>query len=232
MTQTASCPKCGSQDARSLSVVHESGLSSVQTQTRGAGCNPLAILLFPIIGFWSLLFSSFGKARTTGTVQSAASAKAGPPVRKPLAFSLFLAVVGLFLLSGHTVLGVLLIAVGVLSFYAAWTYNRRVHPYQYQVWEQSAMCQRCGTVFVADAARITLEAVTTGQLLADQQRKLVGAAQPVLNRAQNFGEQMTQKAMQKSEALDAAAQRKVDGAFVESAVVESQVKPETPGKEN
>jgi len=31
----------------------------------------MSFLLFPFIGFWSLLFSSFGKSRTSGTVQSA-----------------------------------------------------------------------------------------------------------------------------------------------------------------
>ena len=220
MTQTASCPKCGSDDAKYLSVVHESGLSSVNTRTEGAIYNHRATK------------RNATTATTTGTVQSATSAKASPPTRRALKFAFLLAVVGLVLLSRHTALGLLPLTAGILWLYVAWTYNRRVHPYQYQVWEQSAMCQRCGTVFVPDATRITLEAVTTGQLLADQQRRLVSAAQPVVNRAQNFGEQMTQKAMQKSEALDAAAQRKVDGAFVESAVVESQVKPETPDKEN
>ena len=227
MTQLVTCPKCGSDDARYLNVVHESGLSAVNTQTRGAGCNPLSIILFPLIGFWSLLFSSFGKARTTGTVQSAMSAKAEPPTRKPLAFSLFLAVVGLFLLSGHTVLGVLLLAVGGLSFYAAWTYNRRVHPYQYQVWEQSAMCQRCGTIYVPDAARITLDAVTTGQLLAEQQRKLVTAAQPALNRAQDLSGQVAQKVIQKTAELRVAAQREED-----SVPVEPKADPRETNQEN
>ncbi|GGJ78636.1 hypothetical protein [Deinococcus aquiradiocola] len=212
---TASCPKCGADDARYLSVVHESGLSAVDTRTRGAGCNPLTILLFPFIGLWSLLFSSFGNARTTGTVQSLTSAKAGPPVRKPLAFSLVLAVVGLFLLPGHTVPGVLLLLVGGLSLYAAWTYNRRVHPYQYQVWEQSAMCQRCGTIFVPDANRITLDAVTAGQLLAEQQRRLVTAAQPALDRAQHLGGQVVQKVVQKTTELRVAAQREEHGAPLE-----------------
>ncbi|WP_425145927.1 hypothetical protein [Deinococcus sp.] len=215
MTQTASCPKCGSDDAKYLSVVHESGLSAVNTRTRGAGCNPLSILMFPLIGFWSLLFSSFGNARTTGTVQSLTSAKAGPPARKPLAFSLLLAVIGLFLLSGHTAIGLLLLAVGGLSFYVAWTYNRRVHPYQYQVWEQSAMCQRCGTIFVPDAARITLDAVTTGQLLAEQQRKLVTAAQPALNRAQDLGGQVAQKVVQRTTELRVVVQREEHTAPVE-----------------
>ena len=227
MTQTSTCPKCGSDDARYLSVVHESGLSSVNTRTRGAGCNPLSILLFPLIGFWSLLFSSFGNARTTGTVQTAMSAKAGPPTRKPLAFSLFLAVVGLFLLSGHTVLGVLLLAIGGLSFYTAWTYNRRVHPYQYQVWEQSAMCQRCNTIFVPDPARITLDAVTTGQLLAQQQRKLVNAAQPALNRVQDLGGQVAQKVVQKTGELKVTAHREGIEAPVEPQVHQQETNQET-----
>lgn len=84
MTSAVNCPKCGAQDARYLNVVHEAGLSSVDTQTRGGGCSPMSFLLFPFIGFWSLLFSSFGKSRTSGTVQSAVSARAEPPTRKPL----------------------------------------------------------------------------------------------------------------------------------------------------
>jgi hypothetical protein len=208
MTSTASCPKCGSDDSKYLNVVHESGLSAVDTQTRGAGCNPLSIILFPLIGFWSLLFSSFGKARTTGTVQSATSAKAGPPTRKPLALSLLMALAGLFLFPGHITFGLLLLAVGGLSFYTAWTYNKRVYPYQYQVWEQSAMCQRCGTIFVADATRITLDPVTTEELLAAQQRKLVSAAQPALNRAQDMGGLVVQNLSRKTEELRVAAHQK------------------------
>jgi len=154
----------------------------------------MSFLLFPFIGFWSLLFSSFGKSRTSGTVQSAASARAEPPTRKPVAFSLFMAVVGLFLLSGHTGPGVLLLLLGGLSFYAALTYNTRIYPYQRQVWEQSAMCQRCGTVFVPEPDRITLDAVTTGQLLGEHQRHLTAAAQPLLNRAQTLGAQAARKA--------------------------------------
>lgn len=194
MTQAARCPKCGSDDAKYLSMVHEAGLSNVNTQSRGAGCSPLTILLFPLIGFWSLLFSSFGRSSTAGTVQSVASSRAAPPQRKPLTLSVLMLLAGFFLWSSHAFLSAALLIVGGLSLYIALMYNRRVYPYQRQVWEQSAMCQRCGTVFVSDASKITLDAVTTGQLLGEQQRKLVIAAQPMLTRAQELGGQVTEKA--------------------------------------
>lgn len=212
MTTTASRPKCGFDDVRYLSLVHKTGLSSVNTQTRGAGCSPLSLILFPFIGFWSLLFSSFGKARTRGTVQSATSAKAEPPERKPVVLSLIMAVVRLFLLSGHAFLGLMLLVIGSLSFYTAWMYNKRVYPYQHQVWQQSAMCQRCGTIFVPNASQITLDAVTTSQLLGEQQRTIVAAARPLLSHAQNMGGQMAQKVVQKTGDLKGKVRREVNGA--------------------
>lgn len=204
MTQLAHCPKCDSSDAKYLNVVYEAGLSTVNTRSRGAGCNPLTIILFPLIGFWSLLFSSFGKGKTTGTVQTASSGKAAPPQRKPLAVSVVMVVAGLIFFSSSTFWGLLLLVVGGLSFTTALMYNSRVYPYQRQVWEQSAMCQRCNTIFVPDASKITLTAVTSSQLLADQQRKLVGAAQPMLTRAQELGGQAVQKVAEKAEEARAA----------------------------
>ena len=215
MTQTTSCPNCGSDDAKYLSVVYESGLSSINTQTEGAIYNHRATK------------RNATTATTTGTVQSATSVKARPPARKSLKFSLLLAVIGLLLLSRHTAPGLLLLAAGSLWFYVTWTYNRRVYPYQYQVWEQSAMCQRCGTIFVPDETRITLDAVTTGQLLAAQQRNLVTAAQPVLNRARDLKGQMTQSVMQKNEDLKGAAHREGDAVGVEA-----HADPHDPGEEN
>ena len=200
------CPKCGSEDAKYLNVIHEAGLSNVNTTTKGAGCSPLTIILFPLIGFWSLLFSSFGSGKTTGTVQTVASQKAAPPEPKPVAFSVLMLLAGLFLLSSHAFLALVLMIFGGLSAYTAWTFNKRVLPYQRQVWEQSAMCQRCGTVYVPNAAGITLEATSTKQIMAEQQRKLVVAAQPMLSRAQDVGGQVAQKAMQKAEELRVNAQ--------------------------
>lgn len=192
------CPKCGSEDARYLNVIHEAGLSSVNTTTKGAGCSPLTIILFPFIGFWSLLFSSFGSGKTSGTVQTVASIKAAPPERKPMAFSALLLLAGLFLLSSHSFMGLVLLVFGGLSAYTAWTFNHRVLPYQRQVWEQSAMCQRCGTIYVPDQAGITLEATSTRQIMEEQQRKLVVAAQPMLTKAQDLSGQVVQKAAQKA----------------------------------
>lgn len=202
------CPKCGSEDAKYLNVIYEAGLSNVNTTSKGAGCNPLTILLFPLIGFWSLLFSSFGRAKTTGTVQTVASQKAAPPERKPIAFSVVLMLVGLYFLSSSAFLGLLLIIFGGLSAYTAWMFNSRVLPYQMQVWEQSAMCQRCGTIYVPNTAGITLDAVSTKELMAEQQRKLVVAAQPLLTRAQDLGEKAAQKAVQKAEELRTTSQEK------------------------
>ncbi|MDV6375402.1 hypothetical protein [Deinococcus arenicola] len=154
-------------------------------------------MLFPLIGFWSLLFSSFSRARTTGTVQTVSSARAAPPQRKPVAFSVVMVIAGLFLLSSHAFVGVLLLVLGGLSLYTGLTYNGRVYPYQLQVWQQSAMCQRCGTVFVVDPSQVTLDAVTSEQLRAEQRRKVALAARPMLTQAQNLGGQAAQKVSQK-----------------------------------
>jgi hypothetical protein len=205
--QIASCPKCGFDDAKYLSVVYESGLSAVNTQTEGAIHNRRATRT---------------SATTTGTVQSATSAKASPPKRRALKFALLLTVVGVVLLARHTPSGLLPLAAGIVWLYMAWTYNRRVYPYEYQVWEQSVMCQRCGTIYVRDASKITLEAVTTGQVLSEQQRKLVSAAQPVLNRVQK-----AQRDAQKDEALNDATHQEED-----NSANETQPDPKNTDPEN
>lgn len=222
------CPKCGSHDARHLNLIHESGLSNVNTNSRGAGCSPLTFLLFPLIGFWSLLFSSFTRARTTGTVQSVTSARAAPPQRKPIALSVVMVLAGLFLLSSHGFFGVLLLVLGGLSLYTGLTYNGRVYPYQLQVWQQSAMCQRCGTVFVVDPSRVTLDAVTPEQLRGEQRRRVALAAKPMLTQAQNFGGQAAQKVAQKAGEVRDSAQREMGRAAQARAEADQRPHPPAP----
>lgn len=143
------CTKCGIDDYKTLKMVYASGTSNLNLKTRGAGCNPFTILLFPFIGFWSLLFSSFGASRTTGTQQSLISAEATPPERKSLVGSLVVAVIGLFLLGGGgKFLGLILLVLGGLSTYAAITYNSRTFPRERAAWENSVMCQRCGNIYM------------------------------------------------------------------------------------
>lgn len=180
------CPKCGSQDAKYLSLIYEGGLSSVNTNTHYRR----------------------GPVSTTGTVQSASSQRAAPPGKKAYSACLLTLVLGVvFWSSDMALLGVALLLLSLYLGYTAFIFNSRVWPHRYQVWQQSAMCQRCGTIYVPNAAGITLDATSTQEIMAEHQRKLVVAAQPILSRAQDLGGQVAQKAVQKAEELRANAQR-------------------------
>ena len=94
--------------------------------------------------------------------QSALSKSAAPPVPKPwlswavLAIAAFAAVIASLRDDGPT--GLIPLGVAVLAM-ARWLravwYNKMVYPELHALWAKSAMCSRCGEVFVGLTTRFS-----------------------------------------------------------------------------
>jgi hypothetical protein len=149
------CPKCNSPDLKKVSLAHEEGLFRSEGRTRlravvvGVGGPDLVV----------------GRATTRGTEQSALSKKLTPPVKWS-----YLKVIGwsvlVFLCSGWLVFYVNTVttnattvlsapltafslisgAVFVLLLFVVWKHNHSNYQTQYAQWDNSFICERCGTV--------------------------------------------------------------------------------------
>jgi hypothetical protein len=152
---TIQCPNCQSEDSVRTSILYAEGLSDLDAQTRGIGiafARPGPVL-------------SFGRARTTGTVQSRLSKQASPPRKKRYRYIVIAWILGLLigeiLLSyvgmltrtpesrfeqQLTYLAWACSGLAVVIFWIFWTFNRKVLPRLYRRWERSFICGRCGNV--------------------------------------------------------------------------------------
>jgi hypothetical protein len=121
---THKCPRCGSEEIRTLSSIHDMGLPVTSTARKPA--HEMAL-----------------------SRQAAPPAKK-PAVMWVVAAAVF-AVVALSTLSRSSVmtaLGFSSVAVAIGFAARAMTYNSMVFPRLHEQWEHSCMCNRCGTVFV------------------------------------------------------------------------------------
>ncbi len=150
------CPKCKSDDAIKLSLVHAAGLSEIQTSSRG---HTLAL------GDAGLLLGS-GHSTATGASQTLLSKVAAPPRKKPYWHVILAWLIGLAI-GGSLILDLNVYTVNpdahvrhqfhvfayIFSFLVAfvlavlWRYNRRILPRQRELWNRSFMCRRCGEIF-------------------------------------------------------------------------------------
>ena len=144
------CPSCKSENTQRLAVIHESGISQVNSKTGGIGIG---------IGRGGLAVG-VGKASTAGTSQTAMSQRVAPPQKKPYFKPLF----WIFLAFVVTSLGVSpvqsdllssLVAIGWLTASSAWIYhaaqfNFKTWPNMIAKWENTFMCQRCNHQFIAN----------------------------------------------------------------------------------
>ena len=118
------CPRCGSEEIRTLSSIHDMGLPATSTERKPAHEMALsrqaapptkkpalmwvvAAAVFAVVALWSLLRSA---------------------VMTAVAFSS--------------------VAVAIGCAARAMTYNSLVFPRLHEQWERSCMCNRCGTVFM------------------------------------------------------------------------------------
>jgi hypothetical protein len=150
------CPKCKSEDAVKLSVVHAAGLSDIQSSARGHA--------------WALgdsgLLLGFSSSQAIGTSQTALSKLAAPPCKKRYRHVILTWLIGLALgswfilviisptgsLGSRTLsqmhrFAFLFSTVIVLMLAVLWRFNHMIFPRRRELWNRSFMCQRCGEIF-------------------------------------------------------------------------------------
>src|SRR5438128_2067875 len=141
------CPNCQSEDLVRTSILYAEGLSDLDAQTRGIG------IVFagpgPVLGF--------GRARTSGTLQTRRSKQASPPRKKRYRYIVIAWIAGLLvgeiLLSyiatltrtpesrfeqQLTYFGWALSTLALLTFLIFWIFNRVLLPTLHHRWERSS----------------------------------------------------------------------------------------------
>ena len=120
---THKCPRCGSEEIRTLSSIHDMGLPTTSTQRKPAHemalsrqaapptKKPALMWVVAAVVFAILALSTFSRSATMTAVAFSSVA----------------------------------VAIGFAA--RAMTYNNRVFPRLHQQWAHSCMCNRCGTVF-------------------------------------------------------------------------------------
>lgn len=137
-----SCPACGSDNVRRLSLVWREGETAISASTIGAGA-----------GFGGGV--GLGAARTAGTARTLASIGASPPKRDSFAPGGWLIGLGLFLahvastLAAPLASGLFLFVAGAGGWLAlrAFQYNETEYPREVARWERLFRCNRCAHVF-------------------------------------------------------------------------------------
>jgi hypothetical protein len=149
------CPNCKSVDLKKVSLAYQEGLNRVSTRTRLRGVvvgsdGPGLVV---------------GRATTKGTQQTEISKELTPPKKwsylKLIGRSIlgFLSVgwivfyVNTITKHSSSVSSVPLAIYGLVSagffvvvFCLSWSHNHSIYPRQYAQWNQSFICQRCGSV--------------------------------------------------------------------------------------
>ena len=147
------CPKCSSTDLKKVSLAYQEGLFHVDTRTR-------------MLGF---LFASggpdvmVGRATTTGVQQSALSKSLVPPTKwsylKLILWSVVISFVALVAyvrvvmtspppVSSLPVKIYVVVAplMFIFLFVSIWRHNHSTYRQKYSQWNDSYVCNRCGTV--------------------------------------------------------------------------------------
>ena len=158
---TFACPKCGSENVRSIPLLVELGTSRLKFETVGAALG-------------SGLYAGVGGALTDGTQESRFAQRMAPPKLRrvgsgayvwgiPVSMVLSSIFISLALkISGISMGGILLkityTTLSILFYFgvvrdmlekkrSAKIYNKERFPAEYQAWKNSLICLRCGSNF-------------------------------------------------------------------------------------
>jgi len=147
------CPKCNSSNLKKVSLAHQEGTYHIAARSKMRG------LLFAGGGPGILV----GRTSTRGSQQSALSKRLSPPTRwsyvKPIGWSGVVTLIALVLYIQHVMASpvpasslpvklyvvfaplVLFLLVGII-----WRHNHSAYEQKYARWNESYICERCGTV--------------------------------------------------------------------------------------
>lgn len=149
------CPSCGSQDAKTLKIIHAQGTSTGSVRTsgwvQGSGTSPGQVV----------------SSTSSVSLSTKAARDAAPPKKRYGGVALI--VIGVFSMAILSVLGnslgtsnygtptiniAIAVVIGLVLMIGGVTlamrdsnYNRNVFPNALEQWGRSWQCQRCGTVF-------------------------------------------------------------------------------------
>jgi len=150
------CPRCKSDDAVKLSLVHAAGLSDIETRSRGHA--------------WALgdggLLLGVGNLTTTGTSQTQLSKLSAPPRKKRYRHVILAWLIGLVMagpliavltasaanpdaLIRHDfqIFAYISSAIVAIGLAALWSFNRMIFPRRHEIWNRTFLCRRCGETF-------------------------------------------------------------------------------------
>ena len=152
MTESFSCPHCGSDQIQRYSVAFANGISDVNTNTVGIG-----------VGSGGL---GVGGAKTRGTSQSALSMSVAPPKKigyvgeflkafLGIPFVIWIIVAILFPNTKTTSIIFNVIIYGSMAAYlyfhtykCVYNYNKNIFPQEMENWKKSWICLKCGHRFI------------------------------------------------------------------------------------
>lgn len=127
------CDKCNSDNIQKLEMVYESGTHRISTTSDTSG-------------------EYGGRTETSGSSQSALSARASPPAKKTYSeFVIFLIIPGFLCLSSKSytwnAVGVALGVFGIYLVCSAVKYNFGTYHSLYGHWKESWLCHKCGNIY-------------------------------------------------------------------------------------
>ena len=135
------CAKCNSDNIQKLSLVYESGITHTTSRSRGIGFGAGGI--------------GVGGATTKGVHVSANAQRAAPPRRRPIFWSIAIAILGLMFAIGFSSQGMgmmlfSLLVAGISGFlaYQRIKWNGTVYPGLADHWSRSYLCNRCGAMTI------------------------------------------------------------------------------------
>jgi hypothetical protein len=133
------CDKCGSENTQRLEVAFESGTNDINTKSHTAG----------VASITGALGIGGSVTKTSGISQSVLAQKVSPPLKKSYKWPSISVIVGLLCFSSTSIfpIGILLVAVGGLLITKAAKFNNNVWPAQYQYWQESWVCHKCGNIY-------------------------------------------------------------------------------------
>lgn len=148
------CTSCGSENVRTVPMVHAGGISNTTSRTSGVGFTGGGL--------------GVGTATTKGVSQTALSQKLSPPNAPSLFKRLLGALVAAFVVSsfggGGALGGILFLgALAGLGYWAWTTYTASKAEFDaaFARWQASFLCDRCGSVFVPNAMRPAQPAIVS-----------------------------------------------------------------------
>jgi hypothetical protein len=137
------CASCSTTDIQKLSMVYESGTSTISGTTTGTSTGVG-------IGRGGLgIGTAVNSSRTSGTQTTELAKRAAPPEKKFGAGWIGIGVaVGIVAMAiGGIVIALVVIGGSVAVAQPGIRYNRDVFPSLRARWEQSWLCHRCGAIF-------------------------------------------------------------------------------------